>query len=337
MPQNKSTLIRLRTIDSCLRRRYKKWTLEDLRQACEDALYDMEGIDYVSKRTTQRDIELMRGDKLGYFAPIVVKDRKYYMYSDPDYSITDMPLTQHDIAELRSAMDIISHFRGFKGMKGAEDILTRLQDRIEQQDEHDQVVFIETNTRLKGLNFLGQLYDHIIRKEPILVCYQSFKSDREHRFHVSPYILKEFNNRWFLICYRSKPAEVLTLALDRMVSVRRDDNGTYIKNTFFNPKTYFDEMVGVTRGVDSPTIQVVLRFDENQAPYVLTKPLHCSQKVMERHEDGSVTISIRVVWNLELERLLIGYAEHLEVISPRQLRQRIRNKFLMAYSAYKTK
>jgi len=334
MPLNKSTMLRLRTIDSCLRRYYKKWTLEDLRKACEDALYEYEGIDCVSTRTIQRDIELMRSDKLGYNAPIIVKERKYYMYDDPNYSITDMPLTQHDLAELRSAMDIIRHFRGFKGMKGSEDILARLQDRIEQQDDQPPVVFIETNMQLKGLHFLGQLYDHIIQREPLSITYQSFRSTHEQTFRVSPYILKEFNNRWFLIGYRKRTNEIVTLALDRMIAIAVDRKGTYTPNTFFEPEKYLGQMVGVTRTPTTPTIIVTLRIDENQAPYVLTKPLHSSQRLQEQYPDGSIRITLKVVWNLELERLLFGFAEHLEVLAPRELRQRIRKKLLLASAIY---
>ena len=126
MPLNRNTLIRLRTIDACLRRRQRLWTIEDLRRACEDALIEYEGIDSVSLRTVQRDIELMRSDKLGYNAPIVVKQRKYYMYEDPTYSITQLPLTPHDLAELGGAIDVIRHYHEFRCMAGSEDILTRL-------------------------------------------------------------------------------------------------------------------------------------------------------------------------------------------------------------------
>ena len=97
MPANKNALIRYKTIDNCLRNRYRRWTLENLVEACSDALYDMEGISKgVSVRTVQADIQMMRSDKLGYNAPIEVYDHKYYRYSDPDYSITDMPLSQND-------------------------------------------------------------------------------------------------------------------------------------------------------------------------------------------------------------------------------------------------
>jgi hypothetical protein len=73
MASNKNALIRYKTIDYCLRNKFKKWTLDDLIEACSDALYEYEGKDVnVSKRTIQLDIQLMRSDKLGYNAPIEV-------------------------------------------------------------------------------------------------------------------------------------------------------------------------------------------------------------------------------------------------------------------------
>ena len=89
MSVNKLALIRYKTIDDCLCNRRRKWTLEDLIEKVGEALYDTEGISTgVSRRTIQADIQLMRSDKLGYNAPIVIRDKKYYCYEDADYSIT---------------------------------------------------------------------------------------------------------------------------------------------------------------------------------------------------------------------------------------------------------
>ena len=97
MPANKNALIRYNTIDKCLRNRYRRWTIDDLVDACSDALYEMEGIAKgVSMRTVQGDIQLMRSDKLGYNAPIEVYDNKYYRYADPDYSIRENRLSEED-------------------------------------------------------------------------------------------------------------------------------------------------------------------------------------------------------------------------------------------------
>ena len=40
MPVNRNALIRYKTIDNCLRNPYRRWTLEDLVDACSDALYE---------------------------------------------------------------------------------------------------------------------------------------------------------------------------------------------------------------------------------------------------------------------------------------------------------
>ena len=110
MPANKNALIRYKTIDRCLRNRYRRWTLDDLVDACCDALYDMEGITKgVCARTVQMDIQIMRSDKLGYNAPIVVYDKIYYTYADPGYSITEMPLTMDDCKLIKEAITLLDN------------------------------------------------------------------------------------------------------------------------------------------------------------------------------------------------------------------------------------
>ena len=69
MPANTNALLRYKTIDNCLRNRQRRWTLQDLVDACSDALYDFEGIRKgISTRSVQLDIQMMRSDKLGYNA-----------------------------------------------------------------------------------------------------------------------------------------------------------------------------------------------------------------------------------------------------------------------------
>ena len=129
MPANKNALIRYKTIDRCLRNRFRRWTIDDLTEACSEALYDMEGIlKGVSVRTVQGDLQIMRSDKLGYNAPIEVYDRIYYRYAEPDYSISDMPLTEDDCLLLKEAVELLNG----EGMdENVREILTRVRDRLE--------------------------------------------------------------------------------------------------------------------------------------------------------------------------------------------------------------
>ena len=128
MPANKNALIRYKTIDNCLRNR--RWTLDDLVEACSDALYDMEGITKgVCTRTVQMDIQIMRSDKLGYNAPIEVYDRIYYRYADPDYSITEMPLSIEDYKLIKKAIILLENKKD-KNNEDTIQVLNKVQERL---------------------------------------------------------------------------------------------------------------------------------------------------------------------------------------------------------------
>ena len=130
MPANKNALIRYKTIDRCLRNRYRRWTLDDLVDACCDALYDMEGITKgVCARTVQMDIQIMRSDKLGYNAPIVVYDKIYYKYADPDYSITEMPLSMDDCKLIKEAITLLDNKDNLDAAR-AKMVLAKLKTRL---------------------------------------------------------------------------------------------------------------------------------------------------------------------------------------------------------------
>ena len=76
----------------------------------------------VSRRTVQADIQMMRSDKLGYNAPIVVRQNRYYTYEDPEYSIVDVPLSSQDTELLSEALGILKQLSGFSALLGIEDI-----------------------------------------------------------------------------------------------------------------------------------------------------------------------------------------------------------------------
>jgi hypothetical protein len=52
----------------------------------------------------------MRSEKLGYNAPIIVTDKKYYSYEDKKYSITNIPLSGSDLNTLSEVVQILRQF-----------------------------------------------------------------------------------------------------------------------------------------------------------------------------------------------------------------------------------
>ncbi|MEL7148379.1 MAG: WYL domain-containing protein, partial [Bacteroidota bacterium] len=336
MPANRNALIRYRTIDKCLQNRYRKWTLDDLIEVVSETLYDYEGIDKgVSKRTVQMDIQMMRSDKLGYNAPIVVVDRKYYTYEDADYSITNIPLTDQDLGKLTETVDFLKQFKGFSHFRELEGMVQKLEDHVySQKTQQKPVIDFEKNDHLKGLEFLDVLYQAIVKEEVLRLSYQSFKARASSEFLFYPYLLKEFKNRWFLIGIRRAREGYMNLALDRIIQVDRTGE-PFIKTTDFDPEQYFKNVIGVSV---SPTLspeEVVLWVTHKHAPYVLTKPLHHSQKELERDNFG-VTISIAVQHNFELEKEILAFGDGIKVISPIHLKRNIKSRLQRGVELYST-
>lgn len=338
MALNKNALIRFKTIDKCLQNSYRTWTLEDLIEACSDALYEYEGRDVnVSKRTIQLDIQFMRSDKLGYNAPIVVYNKKYYQYEDPDYSITDIPLNEGDMQVLSETVEMLKQFKDFSLFSELGGIIQRLEDKIYTEKTHrPSIIHLDKNEHLKGLHHLDLLYQAILKKMVLKIMYQSFKARVPSEVTFHPFILKEFNNRWFLVGKKKKSAPVMTLALDRIVSIDYDLKIDHIDEGF-NGDEYYKNSIGVTVMDEKFVDRIVLKIDASNAPYVLTKPFHHSQKLLETLDNGSVIIELSLHHNFELERLLLGFGETLEVLEPVSLERRIQEKLQSALDQYRTR
>ena len=165
------------------------------------------------------------------------------------------------------------------------------------------------------------------------ITYQSFSAKSPNTFNFHGYILKEFNNRWFLVGKRNGLPKVSTLALDRMIKVDIDLSVKYEQENF-EADTFYSNTYGVTVLTDDQLIEIEMKIDSNNAPYVLTKPFHASQQLLNEFEDGSVIIGLKVHHNFEIERLLIGFADSIEILKPNSLRKRLKYKFKMAYQIY---
>lgn len=338
MPLNRATLIRISTIDKCLQNHYRRWTINDLIDACTDALAEYEGrSNPVSRRTFQNDLALMRSDRLGYNAPIVVRDNKYYEYEDPDYSITHLPLNDEGLDALNSALDILRQLQGFPQLSSSIDIISKLNEQISQQTGSVPAMDMEHVDGYKGAPFIGVIYDAVRKHQTLVIEYQSFKARQPEALVVFPYLLKEYRNRWFLICEKStnRSPQVNIFALDRIHSVELDKKHPFRKCVDFDPEHFFDDTIGVTKQISDKARRVVIKVDRQQAPYVESKPFHKSQKVEQRFRDGSIQLSLKVVINNELERLILGYGGHAEVIAPPEFRARIAESIRIAAGHYK--
>lgn len=338
MPANKNALIRYKTIDNCLRNKYRRWTLDDLVDACCAALYEMEGISKgVSVRTVQSDIQLMRSDKLGYNAPIEVYDHKYYRYTAPDFSITNMPLSDNDYAVMQEAVDMLSHLEYFEQFAEMTDVVRRLQDKLQiSKNRHKPIIHFDSVPDLKGLKLLTPLYNHISRRQTLRILYQSFSARQPQEYVLCPYLLKEFRNRWFLFGGRWPDLTMFNLALDRIISIEPADE-PYRENPNFDSAHFFDDVIGVSKNLGNKPQTIRFWASASQSKYIITKPLHPSQKLINVDAaDGSHVFEMRVVVNFEMFSVFLSYGEGVKILSPESAARHMKKILREALDGYES-
>ena len=184
----------------------------------------------------------------------------------------------------------------------------------------------------KGLKHIDPLHKAIINKKTIEITYQSFKAKLPQIIVFYPFMLKEYRNRWFVLGANKKGKATMILALDRIEQFKELSSEKYHKPTF-DVSTYFDDVIGVSKMPNQTTQTVVLKMIKEHAPYIITKPIHPSQKILKEDTDGTI-FSIDVIWNFELEREILGFGEQIKILSPKRLSGKIQSRLKQTLYKY---
>ena len=136
---------RLLIINQCLKDNSKKWSLQDLIDACNKTGKN-------SKRSVQADLELMRNSEAGYNAPIKVVEKKYYSYDDKKYSLLNQSLKETDKQNILNALDVLYDYASFASLKNIDTSLFSLHEKIaislnlplpvKEEKENNTAVFV---------------------------------------------------------------------------------------------------------------------------------------------------------------------------------------------------
>ena len=197
------------------------------------------------------------------------------------------------------------------------------------QKNNRAIIHLDKNEQPKGLEFIDVIYNAIQSKKVISVTHQSFSARKASVMQVHPQLLKEYNNRWFLLA--SHKQKMITLALDRIINIDVEDDVDYV-DLQIEGDNFYKDVVGVTVS-NSRAQRIQFWVDKKNAPYVVTKPFHPSQRTIETRKDGTI-FNIFVQHNFELERLILGFGDSIEVLKPKKLRDRILKKLKQSVKNY---
>lgn len=323
MSINKNAYLRYQVLDRCFRSKYKMYFIEDLLEEVNIALEDFNGIgSKIEKRQLYDDIKFMESEA-GWSIPLErIREGKknFYRYSEKDFSIRNQKISDEELDTINSALMVLLRFRGLPQFEWINELIPKLQS-VFQQEEIDEIIHFDQNEFLIGLDYLPILYKSIIKRTTLKIGYQPFQESKIQDIIIHPYYLKQYNKRWFLFGLNDSNNLLYNLSLDRIKRIKPHSK-KFKKNEIANFKEYFEDIIGVTVFLEEKPIKIQLKLEKEIAPYVITKPLHGSQKRIEQNNEFTI-IEIEVIPNVELKQLLLSYGDGIEVISPTFYRNEI--------------
>lgn len=327
MATNKHATIRYHALDRCFSNNQRKYYIDDLIHACNDALFEYTGTsDGIGRRQVFDDIKFMESEQ-GWSVPLErLKDGKkvYYRYSDRSYSIKKQAVNELEANQLKETLSILTRFKGMPQFEWIEELLIRIESAFNLKGKNNVIVGFEQNPYLKGLHHFAELFNAIQYEKVLEITYQGYKQVKPVIMTLHPYYLKQYNNRWFLFGLNESFNTISNLALDR-ISVVRDISGKYIRNTTVNFDEYFEDVIGVTVKADEKPDKITLEVSKSLWSYIESKPIHGSQKVISKNEE-KVVIELSLQINYEVTTMIFAFGEDIKVIEPAELKNSIKLK-----------
>lgn len=344
MPTNKNALTRYKYLDEMLSDRHHFYDIHDLTEKCNEKLIDA-GFPEVSQRCIEKDINYLEYEP--FYAEIEryrSNGRRCIRYKSPSFTIFRKELSEEESNLILEVLNTIGQFDGLAHFEWLDRFKIGLGLK-----KRPRVISFSNNPYLQNSNLLGVLFDNISNQVAIKLEYHTFtnKTIKEIIFH--PYLLKQYNNRWYLIGAADEDTKILNFSLDRIDAVTALPEIKY-KLCNQDLADQFEDIIGVTL-YDDRDIEHILFWVSNQSKdYVETKPIHSSQcqykgeKEGEFHNqypslNGGAFFSIDCIPNYELIRELSSFGKELIVLSPSSIQNDIFNQIksmLDSYSGVRT-
>lgn len=332
MPINKNALIRYQTLDRCFANPGRRYDINALLEICNDALFEYNpNAAGIKKRQLYEDIRFMESNQ-GYSIELEkTKEgrRTFYKYIDTSFSITNNPINELEAEQIKSAMMVLTRFKGMPQFEWVNELLPKLDQTFLLKDKENHIMSFENNPFLKGLEFLDSIFNAVSYNKTLEITYQPFAKD-QFTTTFYPYHLKQFNSRWFLFGRNPDYENLSNYPLDRIISIKESNQP--FQETEIDFDDYFDDVIGVTLNEGQPEI-IELKITKKLWPYIETKPLHGSQKKKLENENF-VYMTLEVIPNFELEKLILSFGEEILVVSPKYFRDSIKQRLLNNIALY---
>lgn len=359
MPANKNAVRRYMILDQLLSDRNRYYTRKQLFETVQAALRRIDDTFNVSKRTIEMDLyDMEEIFSINIDTEKIIDGKHVVCYEDPTRSIFSKPLSDEEKKLLCEVLNTLGQFSGLDNFSWLEDLKSRLNDNlsfgkrdIDSDIDTRTIISFSTNEELKNKDYLAGLFSTIANRKVVTVEYLKFGQSRISKITLYPYLLKQYNDRWYLIGTPLGNAQfpfradfLINLPLDRIESYTEVTDKKYLDYPG-DIDAHFDDIIGISYYENEEKETILFAIANDDAPYIRTKKIHWTQEecpINEQHlyhqkypllEEFSF-FTITCIPNYELKRILCGFGKKLVVLSPQKLYNEIRNDLKAQLSLY---
>ena len=322
MPQNKLAHIRYRFLDKLLSDRHHFYDRKTLTEKVNDMLCQA-GYKPVGKRTIEKDLEELKCAPFNAsFREFKKNGKNCITYASSSFSLFSEEMGKEERLLLREVLSTIGQFDGLDHFEWLEKFKIGLG-----LEECRKIISFSNNPYLKNLRdtkLLGILFDNISNEVVIRLSYHKFSDPTTKSIDFHPYLLKQYNDRWYLLGAADNDKKILTFALDRIDNVEPLPEKKYVECPE-DLAERFEDIVGVTFFEDRPLEHILCWVSDASKDYIDTKPIHGSYRPLKGERDqqlrieypqlqGGMFFTLDCINNFELIRELCSYGKELIVL-----------------------
>lgn len=249
-------------------------------------------------RTVERDLERIRSD-FGLEITYSKLNSGYFIDESKSVKVESF----FKFLELVSLADIFS-----KSLKNSNKML--------------EYVSFDDSKLFKGVENLRTILLAISQQRKLLFNHLNFEINTVKPYEITPFLLKEFENRWYVIGVPDGKNDIRTFGIDRLSEISVGKNATLKKTSFNGQLKIYDNIIGLYTNDKTP-VKVRLYINEFHVKYMKSLPLHHSQIIHPKDDKGFHFVDFYLTPNYEFKTLILKMGDYAEVIEPLNLRSEI--------------
>ncbi len=260
----------------------------------------------LSDRTIQRDFEELRFE---FGIEIVYDHSKRGYYVDKGKSI---------------------HFEPFLYLIEMAETANILTDTLKEGKKALDYINFENTGLCTGSEYLKPVLSAIREHKKVNIEYTNFEG-HTGEYTIKPYMLKEYQSRWYVIAVPNYTDELRTYGLDRVGKLEVTKKKFKVDKEK-NAKELFYNIVGLTYSINKLE-EIELSITPRQGKYIKTLPFHHSQEIIKDDEE-ELRIRLLLIPNFEFTQKMLMQADHIKVIKPKWLAEEMKGIYERASGRY---